>query len=61
MARSNEPIYWFPELTEEAESLTDEFLAQIFAPIIRSRLEQEAQANACVQDADVKSKTAHSL
>ena len=43
MATNKESIYWFPELTEEAQNMTDEWLAELFAPIIRRRLEEQAK------------------
>ncbi|WP_432616817.1 hypothetical protein [Butyricicoccus sp.] len=42
MAKNSAPIYWLPELTVEAEELSAEFLADIFAPIIQSRLAASA-------------------
>lgn len=38
MAKNSAPIYWLPELLPEAEELSAEFLANIFAPIIHARL-----------------------
>lgn len=42
MPKNNEPIYWLPELTDEAENMSDEFLAELFAPIIREMMKEDA-------------------
>lgn len=41
MAKNSAPIYWLPELFPEAEQLSNEFLADIFAPIIQARLSSQ--------------------
>ena len=38
MAKNNQPIYWYPELTPEAEEMDVAFLASLFAPVIRRLL-----------------------
>lgn len=42
MPKNNEPIYWLPELTDEAVEMSDKFLAELFAPIIREMMEEDA-------------------
>ena len=38
MAKNSEPIFWYPELTPEAEEMDVAFLASLFAPVIRRLL-----------------------
>ena len=38
MAKNKTTIYWLPELTPEAENMSEEFLAEIFAEIIFSHM-----------------------
>lgn len=40
MAENKQTIWWLPELTPEAENLNEDFLADIFADIIFSRVEE---------------------
>lgn len=35
MPENKEPIYWYPELTPEAQEMSVAFLAELFAPVIR--------------------------